>query len=312
MSPLERLIDAYDFPTGYLDLLETRIREDGEALSRHRNAAVAQAGEQWLATMAETKSDTEHKPRRVVGAWAAMTPEERSAEIARRWKVRKANSKPNGEPPSMPSPGRKTRKPKHAPSTDPQVVAHRAAEVYRTPKAAFTPLMEYRPDWFEGVGFDPSAGDGRMIAEVVRRGNAGPHHLVELRPEEWPNLARLGEVTIADYLAINDPAPADFLITNPPFSLTYQFIEKACTHIRGPIMILQQTAWCQSKARSKRLKEAGLCHILQLRTRPKFEMDHGVEPPGRFFGFSWFVFQRGYAGPVITDWLDDERIEAAA
>lgn len=312
MSPLERLIDAYDFPAGYLDLLVARVREDGEALSRHRNAAVAQAGEQWLATMVETKSATEHKPRRVTGAWAGMTPEERSAEIARRWKVRKANSKPNDEPPSMPSPGRKTRKPKHALSTDPQVVAHRAAEVYRTPKAAFTPLMDYRPEWFEGVGFDPSAGDGRMISEVIVRGNLGPHHLVEVRPEEWPKLARLGDVTIADYLAIENPTPADFLVTNPPFSLTDKFIEKARTHVRGPIMMLQQSAWCQSKARSKRLRDAGLSHILYLRDRPRWEMDHGSKPPGRFYGFAWFVFQPGYTGDVVTDWLDDDVSEVVA
>ena len=312
MSPLERLIDAYDFPAGYLDLLEARVREDGEALSRHRNAAVAQAGEQWLSTMRRTNPEGDPAPRVGRGSWAGLSPQERSAEIARRWKVRKANAKPDDDPPSTPSRGRKTRKPKHAPATDPQVMAHRAAEVYRTPREAFTPLMDYRPDWFEGVGFDPSAGDGRMIAEVVRRGNAGPHHLVELRPEEWPSLARLGEVTITDYLSINDPAPADFLITNPPFSLTDQFIERARTHVRGPIMILQQTAWCQAKARSKRLKDAGLSHILQLRTRPRWEMDHGAKPPGRFYGFAWFVFQPGYSGDVITDWLDDERVEAAA
>lgn len=311
MSALATLIEAYDFPIGYLDLLEARVREDGEALNRHRTVAVAQAGEQWLSTMRGTKPKAQPVPRSGTGAWAGMTAQERSAEIARRWKVRKANALP-GDASSTPSPNRKVRKAKPKPSADPKVAAHRAAEVYRTPRSAFTPLMNYRPDWFEGVGFDPSAGDGRMISEVVQRGNAGPHHLVEVRPEEWPKLARLGEVTIADYLSIEEPAPADFLVTNPPFSLTDRFIEKAQTHVRGPIMMLQQSAWCQSKARSKRLKGAGLSHILHLRDRPQWEMDHGVEPPGRFFGFSWFVFQPGHTGPVITDWLDGELTEVAA
>lgn len=304
MSPLARLIDAYDFPSGYLDLLEARVREDGEALSRHRNAAFAQAGEKWLTTLVESKPVMGPKVRVRNGSWAGMTPQERSAEIARRWKVRKANATPDDKPPSTPSPGRKARKSRRAPPTATNVAAHRKAEVYRTPMSAFTPLLDYRPTWFEGRGFDPSAGDGRMISEIIRRGNPGPHHLVDIRSEEWPALARLGDVTIADYLAIERPPEADFLITNPPFSLTDAFIAKARTHVRGPIVILQQSAWATSASRSGRLRDAGLAHVLHLKRRPTWEMDHGAEPPGRFYSFAWFVFLPDHKGPPLMDWLD--------
>ena len=57
-------------------------------------------------------------------------------------------------------------------------------EVYRTPAYSYLPLLDYNPSWFEGVGFDPSAGDGRMMAEIAKRGNAGPHYLNDIRAEE--------------------------------------------------------------------------------------------------------------------------------
>lgn len=124
-------------------------------------------------------------------------------------------------------------------------------------------------------------------------------------------MAKLGEVTIGDYLALDDPPPADFMITNPPFRLTDRFIEKALTHISGPILILQQSKWAQSKRRIASLRKAGLSHVLHLTSRPRFEFDHEPKRPQNF-EFSWFVFQRDFAGQITFDWLTDDAVKAAA
>lgn len=283
-------------------------------------AKVAKPATQKVVSAVET-------PKVRKGVWAGMTDAEVSAEISRRWEKRRKSNPAKTETDDDPTPPRGGSRPKPRAKSKavspPSVKAkaktgstaedHRALEVYRTPLSAVTPLLDYRPEWFSGRGYDPSAGDGRMLAEIVRRGNAGPHAQNEIRASEWPNLARMGDVTIGDYLALESPPKADFLITNPPFSLTDAFIEKAITHVRGPIIILQQSAWATSAARSVKLKRWGLSHVLNLKRRPCWEMDNGAEPPGRYFGFSWFVFEPGgVKGLPTMDWLDhpEDRIAA--
>jgi transcriptional regulator with XRE-family HTH domain len=181
-------------------------------------------------------------------------------------------------------------------------------ETYRTPSYSFTPLLDYRPDWFSGRGCDPSAGDGRMLREIAARGNDGPHWANDLREEEEALMRRAlpssATITVGDYLAVADPPQADFLMTNPPFTLAMDFVQKARSHIRGPICILQSVAWQGTKKRSKQLREAGLAYVLNLPRRPKWEVDAGVAH-SNIWDFAWFVFLPGYHQLPQMDWLND-------
>lgn len=284
-----------------------RLVRDAEAARQARLESLRRDLEAAQRALAEAENvplsiaPSPAKPSKVRrGGLAGLSDEEVHIEMKRRGVIRKATlaaKKAEGAAVTMP--------PVKTPSQT-LLERHRELQVYRTPESAFTSLLDYRPDWFEGRGFDPSAGDGRMIGEIIKRGNPGPHFLNEIRQEEWPSLARLGEVTIGDYLDMANPPEADFFITNPPFKLTDEFIEKARTHVKGPIIIMQQAAWATTAKRSARLRGQGLAYILHLTKRPKWEMDGGATPPGRFYGFCWFVFLPGYEGLPVTDWLDDE------
>lgn len=269
---------------------------DAELAKATRVADLRQAFEAAQAALAEAEAAPvvidASKPSKVRrGGLAGLSDDQVSVEMKRRGVIRKATIAAK----------------KAAASPEPDLLErHRELQVYRTPMDAFTPLLDYCPEWFDGRGFDPSAGDGRMIEEIMRRGNPGPHALNEIRPEEWPRLARLGDVTIGDYLAMEKLPEADFLVTNPPFKDTDAFIEKARTHVRGPIIILQQAAWATTAKRAARLRGMGLAYILHLTKRPKWEMDGGAKPPGRFYGFCWFVFLPDREGLPITDWLSDD------
>lgn len=132
-----------------------------------------------------------------------------------------------------------------------------------------------------------------MVRELVRRGNAGPHFVNDIRQEERVGLTSIpgASVTIGDYLT--DPAPptADFLITNPPFTKARAFVEKAKTHISGPICVLQSTNWLGGMQRGTWLESAGLNYVVNLKVRPKWEVDSGEKAPSNFWNFAWFVFQ---------------------
>jgi hypothetical protein len=182
---------------------------------------------------------------------------------------------------------------------------HIKAEVFRTPAYAYTPLLDYCPEWFEGVGFDPSAGDGRMIAEIVQRGNVGPHYLNDLRGEDEALMrsnVQGAHVTIGDYLSKPTQPVVDFTITNPPFTLAVDFVKKARTHTTGPICILQSVAWQGTRKRSAWLKGAGLAYVLNLPRRPKWEVEIG-KAPSNIWDFAWFVFLPEHHELPRMDWL---------
>ncbi len=182
---------------------------------------------------------------------------------------------------------------------------HQKHELYRTPAYSFTPLLNYRPDWFTGSMFDPCAGDGRMVAEVIRRGNTSHHHVGDIRAEERVALEALPNTTVrmGDYLAIDDLPEADCFITNPPFSLSAEIVKRARTHIRGPICILQSVQWQSTQRRSMWLKRSDLAFVLNLSRRPKWQVDAGVVH-SNIWDFAWYVFLPGYDGLPVMDWID--------
>lgn len=181
------------------------------------------------------------------------------------------------------------------------------AEVYRTPDYSYLPLFDYRPEWFTGSGFDPSAGDGRMLAEIARRGNTGPYYANDIRAEEEPLLRQNlpdATITIGDYFWMMDPPQVDFMITNPPFTMAVDFVKKAREHVTGPIFILQSVSWQGTAKRSRWMKNSGLAYVLNLARRPKWEVDVGTAH-SNIWDFAWFVFLPDYNDLPRMDWLFD-------
>ena len=183
-------------------------------------------------------------------------------------------------------------------------------EVFRTPPETYLPLFEYVEreghDWFQGVGFDPSAGDGRMIAELKMRGNDGPHFLRDIRNEELEAMALVvgDNASVGDYLTLENPPKADFMLTNPPFTLATRFVEKARQHISGPIILLNSLSFQTTQARSEWLKESGLAYVLNIPKRPKWEVQIGGKVPNNVQDFAFFVFLPDHDEKPVMDWLD--------
>lgn len=186
---------------------------------------------------------------------------------------------------------------------------HARTETFRTPSAPTDLLLAYVPHWFTGRGLDPSAGDGRMIREIIRRGNRNSHALCDIRSEErkaWKDL-KLCERHIGDYLDWTPSGKFDFLITNPPFVPSQHFVAKALHEVNGMICILQSLAFQGTAERSRWLKfESGLRYVLNLPTRPRWELDSGEKPTANIWQYAWFVFEPGYSGLPQMDWLLEE------
>lgn len=182
-------------------------------------------------------------------------------------------------------------------------------EVFRTPAYCFHWLFDYAPGWWIGPCIDPSAGDGRMVAALVDRGNDGPHTIIDIRPEEegqWGLDPRLNACTkiVGDCLAVPLGGRWSCAVTNPPFTLAGPIVERLLPLVDGHIAILQSTAWIGTERRSRWLKErSGMVAMLNLAKRPKWETLAGGAAPNNVWDYAWYVFRRGHRDPPFIDWL---------
>ena len=88
------------------------------------------------------------------------------------------------------------------------------------------------------------------------------------------------------------------IITNPPFKLAEQFVEKAlelCPHV---IMLLR-LAFLESERRTNILEHSGLARVHVFRKRLPMMHRDGWEgnKTGSGMAFAWFVWDRTYYGP---------------
>ncbi|MFN3646274.1 MAG: hypothetical protein ACK4S2_07130 [Gemmobacter sp.] len=127
---------------------------------------------------------------------------------------------------------------------------HDSLDDFPTPPWATRALCERLPIW----NFP-----WRTAHQVVREPAANRGHMV--RPlSEYFGQVEAADVhdygagfPVRDYLFGADPAPADWTITNPPFRLAEQFIERALRTSRVGVAVIVRSAFLEGVGRHKRL-----------------------------------------------------------
>ena len=147
----------------------------------------------------------------------------------------------------------------------------RDADFYATPLAAFTPLIPFldktSPHW------EPARGDGRLI-DCMRS------HDIEA------DGADLSEG--CDFLADCQHRPV--ILTNPPFSLAFEFCVKALT-LAPEVWMLLRLNFLASKKRSAWFKTHEPAALFVLSSRPSFT-DGGTDS----CDYAWFYWGTRYRG----------------
>lgn len=110
-----------------------------------------------------------------------------------------------------------------------------------------------------------------------------------------------------DFLLESRKFPA--IITNPPFSIADKFLEKALDVVTHKIAMILPLDYLHGKARYDNFYSAGIrpAKIYTFVRRPMF----GAPPNNTgTYGtgsttFSWFIFEPGYSGLPVMDWIDN-------
>lgn len=132
--------------------------------------------------------------------------------------------------------------------------------------------------------WEPSCGDGAMSEVIKQYGHTVTS--TELRSDSG-----YGETGI-DFLTSN-PMTADAIITNPPFNLSEQFINKALGNSRIVCMLLKSQYW-HAKKRYHLFNISKPKFVLPLTWRPDFD---GRGAPT--MDLAWTVWIKGYGTSCI-------------
>ena len=147
----------------------------------------------------------------------------------------------------------------------------------QTPPYAIEPLM----DWIDPtmVVWEPAAGEGIMARALIAKG----FHVVcsDIEPQFSAQLP-------LDFLIEQMPYHYDCIVTNPPFSLKYEWIER-CYDLGRPFALLLPLETLGSTKAQRLFQKNGIC-VLLMSPRVDFKMpDAGWLGGGAQFPTAWFL-----------------------
>lgn len=125
-----------------------------------------------------------------------------------------------------------------------------ASDFYPTPLSAFAPLLPYLPR--RGVIWEPAAGDRRLIESMRECG-----------------LDADGDDLANGYDFLVDQQPRFAVVTNPPFSLCYEFCQHAL-EVSSEVYLLIRLNFLASNRRKAWFMEHEPNGLFILSSRPKF------------------------------------------
>lgn len=123
-------------------------------------------------------------------------------------------------------------------------------DYYATPLSAFKPLLSHLDP--EGKFWEPACGDGRLIQAML---NAG--------------LEANGDDLQHGYDFLKDTERYDVIVTNPPFSLAFEFVQHAIDHSWETFMLLRLN-FLASQKRASWFRENEPNGLFVLTKRPSF------------------------------------------
>lgn len=133
-------------------------------------------------------------------------------------------------------------------------------DFYPTPKEVTIALLDFLKLPQNALIWEPACGEGHMSKEIIKYG----YDVVSTEFYE-----RGYGVSGIDYLTVTCPESIDWIITNPPFSLSEEFIRRSIAHQKPFAMLLKSQYWHSSRRR-KLFEEYKPEAVLPLTWRPDF------------------------------------------
>jgi hypothetical protein len=181
-----------------------------------------------------------------------------------------------------------------------------AYDFYATPIPATLALLGREK--FQGKILEPACGQGHIM-QAVHLHNDPDCAIYGTDIVQREDVFELGIKGGVDFLkARYVPGEYNHIITNPPFAMAQEFIEKALMVATDKVAIFCKIQLLEGKAR-KRLFELGklkMVYVFRGRVNPLNngrETDENGKPWSSTMCFAWFVWDNGFSGRPSIGWI---------
>ena len=177
-------------------------------------------------------------------------------------------------------------------------------DFYATPSSAIKAILD--KEILSGSILEPAAGQG---------------HITKVLKEYYPNSEIISNDLIQresingiiindgiDFLTYNPEKKFDNIVTNPPFNLAQEFIEKALTIANNKVIMFAKIQLLEGAKRFDMFKNTPLkcVYVFSKRVNPLRngeELDEKGKPWASTMCFAWFMWEIGYQGEPFIRWL---------
>lgn len=159
------------------------------------------------------------------------------------------------------------------------------SDFYTTPEDVIINLLNHHK-LSGNIILEPCAGNGNVSKIIKQTYPKIQIDQIEIRPEEKKNLQQYGNVFIDDFLNWKPKIKYSTIITNPPYSLAQEFVEKSLK-IADEVIMLLRLAFLESKKRYEFWQQNPVNYLYILSQRPSFT-GKGTDATA----YAWFVWNK--------------------
>tara|TARA_R110002167_G_scaffold28830_2_gene96442 strand:+ start:193 stop:798 length:606 start_codon:yes stop_codon:yes gene_type:complete len=160
-----------------------------------------------------------------------------------------------------------------------------------------------------GVFLDKLAKDGEVLSDSIWEPACGQGHISEVLIDRGYNvlssdLVNRGYGNVGDFLDQNDELWQGDIITNPPFKIAKEFIEKSMSILRdgNKLILLLPLRYLETKIRYALFQELmpKYCYVYSYRIDiGKSGEFHG----GNAVAYCWYVWEQGFCGETTVRFI---------
>lgn len=169
-------------------------------------------------------------------------------------------------------------------------------DFYPTPPYATLKLLE--KEKFFGSIYEPACGDG-AISKILK--------------DKYPNQKIFstdlinrgyGEKIDVDFLTYDyKKFKPDNIITNPPYKLAQEFIEKSLELAGYKVAMLLKLNFLEGQKRYELFKSTPLRSVYIFSKRLSFDKGEEKGKGNGLLAYAWYVWEQEYVGSPVIDWL---------
>lgn len=153
-------------------------------------------------------------------------------------------------------------------------------DLYETPEWVTLALVPHLPFSSPDIIWEPACGNGKMVQALQSKG-------FEVLPTDIADGA--------DFLAFNSAPLCRAIITNPPYAMAREFIEKALELSQFVVAMLLRTDFDHAKGRTHLFKDCPYFSKKLVLTKRIVWFDDKKAAPS--FNHAWYIWDKEHEGP---------------